>query len=68
MKKIFIASDHAGFKLKEIIIKHLIKKKQQVVIVSSGARMQGITSEEIVARILDTVPVPDNTSGALFST
>ena len=38
------------------------------IIVSSGARMQGITSEEIVARILDTVPVPDNTSGALFST
>lgn len=38
------------------------------IIVSSGARMQGITSEEIVARILDTVPVPDNTSGARFST
>ena len=38
------------------------------IIVSSGARMQGITSEEIVAQILDTVPVPDNTSGALFST
>ena len=38
------------------------------IIVSSGARMQGITPEEIVARILDTVPVPDNTSGARFST
>ena len=38
------------------------------IIVSSGARMQGITSEEIVAQILDTVPVPDNTSGARFST
>ena len=31
MKKIYIASDHAGFKLKEKIKKNLIKKKIQVV-------------------------------------
>lgn len=38
------------------------------IIVSSGARMQGLTSEEIVSRILDTVPVPDSRSAGWFRT
>lgn len=38
------------------------------IIVSSGARMQGLTSEEIVSRILDTVPVPGSRSGGWFRT
>ena len=31
MKKIFISSDHAGFKLKEIIVNHLRRKKLNLV-------------------------------------